>query len=135
MGQGDSARDFGTSESMENAGILDVFPIFHTARLGQKIRRSTQFPLCGAALEILEEFLERFWFKRLFYSSPEGIPFFNLILVHVNYLQGMNIYELHKYAKHNYTKWSLRQNDLYACIKQNGKERAKFVVLTRKMRK
>ena len=68
-------------------------------------------------------------------SSPEGIPFFNLILVHVNYLQGMNIYELHKYAKHNYTKWSLWQNDLYACIKQNGNERAKFVALTRKMRK
>ena len=33
----------------------------------------------------------------------------------------MNIYELHKYAKHNYTKWSLKQNDLYARIKQNGK--------------
>ena len=38
MGQGDSARDFDPSESMENAGILCVFPIFHTARLGQKIR-------------------------------------------------------------------------------------------------
>ena len=34
MGQGDSARDFAPRESMENAGILDVFPIFHTARLG-----------------------------------------------------------------------------------------------------
>ena len=36
------ARRFGQcfdpGESMENAGILDVFPIFHTARLGQKIR-------------------------------------------------------------------------------------------------
>ena len=51
MGQGDSARDFGASESMKNAGILDVFPIFHTARLGQKIRRSPQLPLCGVALE------------------------------------------------------------------------------------
>ena len=51
MGQGDSARDFDTSESMENAGILDVFPIFHTARLGQKIRRSPLSPLCGVALE------------------------------------------------------------------------------------
>ena len=50
MGQGDSARDFDPSESMENAGILDVFPIFHTARLGQKIRRSPQLPLCGVAL-------------------------------------------------------------------------------------
>ena len=36
---------------MENAGILDVFPIFHTTRLGQKIRRSPQLPLCGVALE------------------------------------------------------------------------------------
>ena len=51
MGQGDSARDFDTSESMENAGILDVFPIFHTARLGQKIRRSPLSPLCGVALD------------------------------------------------------------------------------------
>ena len=52
MGQGDSARVFDPSESMENAGILDVFPIFHTARLGQKIRRSPQLPLCGVALII-----------------------------------------------------------------------------------
>ena len=44
MGQGDSARYFDTSESMKNAGILDVFPIFRTARLGQKIRRSPQSP-------------------------------------------------------------------------------------------
>ena len=50
MGQGNSARDFGPSESMENAGILDVFPIFHAARLGQKIRRSPLLPLCGVAL-------------------------------------------------------------------------------------
>ena len=35
---------------MENAGILDVFPIFHTARLGQKIRRIPQLPLCGVAI-------------------------------------------------------------------------------------
>ncbi|MCI7574639.1 MAG: hypothetical protein MSS94_07910, partial [Clostridiales bacterium] len=55
MGQGDSARDFGTSESMKNAGILDVFPIFHTARLGQKIRRSPQCPLCGVALIITKQ--------------------------------------------------------------------------------
>ncbi|MDD5863376.1 MAG: hypothetical protein PUD80_01895, partial [Firmicutes bacterium] len=45
IGQGDSARDFDTSESMENAGILDVYPIFHTARLGQKIRQSPQLLL------------------------------------------------------------------------------------------
>lgn len=38
MGQGYSAGDFDPSEGMENAGILDVFPIFHTVRLGQKIR-------------------------------------------------------------------------------------------------
>ena len=30
MRQGDSVRDFDTNESMKNAGILDVFPIFHT---------------------------------------------------------------------------------------------------------
>ena len=58
MGQGDSARDFDTSESMENAGILDVFPIFHTARLGQKIRRSPLSPLCGVALNIIVEIIE-----------------------------------------------------------------------------
>ena len=52
MGQGDPARDFDPGESMENAGILDVFPIFHTARLGQKIRRSPQLPLCGVALKL-----------------------------------------------------------------------------------
>ena len=34
----------------EKWGILDVFPIFHTARLGQKIRRSPQSSLCGVAL-------------------------------------------------------------------------------------
>ena len=50
MGQGDSARDFDPSESMENVGILCVFPIFHTARLGQKISRSPPLPLCGVAL-------------------------------------------------------------------------------------
>ena len=51
------ARRFGqcfdTSESMENAGILDVFPIFHTARLGQKIRRNPQSPLRVAAFTIV----------------------------------------------------------------------------------
>ena len=51
MGQGDSARDFDPSESMENAGILCVFPIFHTARLGEKICRSPQYPLCGVAIK------------------------------------------------------------------------------------
>ena len=55
------ARRFGqcfdTSESMKNAGILDVFPIFHTARLGQKIRRSPQYPLCGVALAFLHDIL------------------------------------------------------------------------------
>ena len=51
MGQGDSARDFAPSESMENAGILCVFPIFHTARLGEKICRSPQYPLCGVAIK------------------------------------------------------------------------------------
>ena len=57
MGQGDSAEDFDPSESMENAGILDVFPIFHTARSGQKIRRSPQLPLCGVALAYKRNYL------------------------------------------------------------------------------
>ena len=35
----------------ENAGILCVFPIFRTVRMGQKTRRSPQLPLCGVALE------------------------------------------------------------------------------------
>ena len=39
-----SGQCFDPSESMKNAGILDVFPVFHTARLGQKIRRSLQLP-------------------------------------------------------------------------------------------
>ena len=55
MGQGDSARDFGTSESTKNAGILDVFPIFRTARLGQKIRRSPQLPPKRCCLRIIED--------------------------------------------------------------------------------
>ena len=50
MGQGDSARDIDASESMGNVEILNVFPIFHTARLRQKIRRSLQLPLRGVAL-------------------------------------------------------------------------------------
>ena len=45
-----SARDLASSESVENAGILDVFPIFHAARLEQKIRRKSQLLLCGVAL-------------------------------------------------------------------------------------
>ena len=49
MGRGYSVRDFAPGESMENAEILCVFPIFHTARLGQKIRRSSH---CACALEI-----------------------------------------------------------------------------------
>ena len=64
MGQGDSARDFDTSESMKNAGILDLFPIFHTARLGQKIRRSPQLPLCGVALTD----------ARMHFYTPFGVP-------------------------------------------------------------
>ena len=60
MGQGDSAKDFDPSESMKNAGILDVFPVFHTARLGQKIHRSPQSPLCGVALRKRKKFAHFF---------------------------------------------------------------------------
>ena len=50
MEQALSARDFVSSESVENVGILDVFPIFHTARLEQKIRRKPNSPSCGVAV-------------------------------------------------------------------------------------
>ncbi len=45
MRQRKAVRDFGSPESMENMGILDVFPVFHTAPVGQKIR-------CNAADEL-----------------------------------------------------------------------------------
>ncbi|MDY4490042.1 MAG: hypothetical protein SPE19_05890, partial [Candidatus Faecousia sp.] len=32
------ARDFSSAESLENRGILGVFPVFHTARMGEKTR-------------------------------------------------------------------------------------------------
>ena len=35
---------FDQSKSVENGGILDVFPIFHTARLGQMVCWSPQLP-------------------------------------------------------------------------------------------
>ena len=34
-----AAEDFSSAESYENGGILYVFPIFKTARIGRKIRR------------------------------------------------------------------------------------------------
>ena len=37
-------------ESVEKAGILDIFPFFHTAQLEQKIRRKPQSPPSGVAL-------------------------------------------------------------------------------------
>ncbi len=67
MGQGDLARDFDPSESMENAGILDVFPFFHPARLGHKIRRSPLLPLCGVALSTAD-FLPFIIRNRLFHT-------------------------------------------------------------------
>ena len=36
------ARDLGTNQSLENAGILHVFQIFQTTELGQKIRKQPQ---------------------------------------------------------------------------------------------
>ena len=46
-----SPKDFVPRESVEKAGILDVFPFFHTAQLGQKIRRKPQSPPSGVALD------------------------------------------------------------------------------------
>jgi len=36
------ARDFGTNQSLKNAGILDVFQVFQTEELGRKIRQQPQ---------------------------------------------------------------------------------------------
>ena len=51
------ARRFGQcfdpSESMENAGILDVFPIFHTARLGAKDPPKPAAPIVRCCLRNL----------------------------------------------------------------------------------
>ena len=47
-----SPKDIVPRESVEKAGILDVFPFFHTAQLGQKIRRKPQSPPSGVALRI-----------------------------------------------------------------------------------
>ena len=41
---------FWRKRKYEKWGILAVFPIFHTARLGQKNSRSPQSSLCGVAL-------------------------------------------------------------------------------------
>ena len=53
MGARRFGQCFDPSDIMENAGILDVFPIFHTARLGHKIRRSPQLPPKRCCLSIL----------------------------------------------------------------------------------
>ena len=61
MGQELSTRDFAPGESWESAGILDVFPTFQTARVGQKIRRRPQLPLCGVALSVNPIFMSFIW--------------------------------------------------------------------------
>ncbi len=45
-----TAGDFGSQESMEREGILDVFPAFHTAPVGQKIRCSAETELFRGSL-------------------------------------------------------------------------------------
>ncbi len=45
-----AARDFSSPESMENVGILHVFPVFHTAPVGQKIRCSAEAELFRGSL-------------------------------------------------------------------------------------
>jgi len=45
-----TAGDFGSPESMENKGILYVFPAFHTAPVGQKIRCSAEAELFRGSL-------------------------------------------------------------------------------------
>ena len=98
MGQGDSARNFDPSESMENAGILCVFPIFHTARLGQKIRRSPQLPLCGVALGETMNIL--------FFRNAYCICFLHLYL--------RKTFQL--YYFHGYWKRHLRSRGIAECL-------------------
>ena len=47
------AWDFSSAESLENRGILGVFPVFQTARMGEKTRHPAADDLCGVALNIL----------------------------------------------------------------------------------
>ncbi len=46
-----TAEDFVTGESLKSAGILDVFPTFQTARMGQKIRCSAEAELFRGSLK------------------------------------------------------------------------------------
>ena len=46
------ARDFPSAESLENRGILGVFPVFQTARMGKKTRHRPQTQLCGVAFKL-----------------------------------------------------------------------------------
>ena len=43
MGQGDSERDFGTSESMKNAGILDIVLLLHTLKVLKAMPRTLMY--------------------------------------------------------------------------------------------
>lgn len=51
MRQAPTARDLGTPESMKNGEILDVFPVFHTALAGQKIRCPAEAELFKGSIE------------------------------------------------------------------------------------
>ncbi len=46
-----AARDFGSLESVKIEGILNVFPVFHTAPVGQKIPCPAEAELFSASLE------------------------------------------------------------------------------------
>ncbi len=54
MSQELAAKDFGSPESMENEGILDVFPVFHTAPMGQKIRCPDADELFRVSLDLFQ---------------------------------------------------------------------------------
>ena len=101
MGQGDSARDFAPSESMENVGIQDVFPIFHTARLEQKIRWSPQPPLCSAALikSLYENRPPRCWKvpgRGLFTADFYDIQIYR---INMRWLSGTFLWRAHLFLK------------------------------------
>ena len=46
------ARDFSSAESLENRGILGVFPVFQTARMGEKTRHPAADAIVRCCLNI-----------------------------------------------------------------------------------
>ena len=85
------ASHFAPNESLEIAGILDVFQNFQTAQLGQKGRPGPQTQLCGVASTFSQK---RGWFS--LHSAKQSNYIFLMIIpmdvLCVNFLIGMDAY-------------------------------------------